>query len=148
MKLNNKLLKQRRQTKPLVKRRIKKACRDMCPTLKNDVNGRQNIFYKIIKPLNKVGNNTANLELLKRKDCCRNRDWIGFYTGSGIMVMKKIIGKSQEIDCIEDEDLEEALRQNNNKKASGAVIINKELYKYLSTQSKYRCLEIINQCWR
>ncbi|XP_039280839.1 uncharacterized protein LOC111056792 [Nilaparvata lugens] len=116
--------------------------------IEDDLHGRQEVAYKLIKHLNSDVKEMAKIENIGKEE------WIQHYKDlwykSDVPFMEKaqqLQRKIDGIDLIGIEELEEALRQTKNRKATGLDHINSELLKYGGTLLKFRLLHLINMCW-
>lgn len=111
-----------------------------------DCHGSQDIAYKILKHLNSTEKDTVKINNITEKE------WLKYYetlwTNSTEVNTNPKLMELANVDLIEIEELENALKTFKNKKTPGIDCINIELLKYAPKEVKERFLDIINVCWR
>lgn len=149
---NDSLIEYKRQA-AVVKRLSRKMHKDrwdnFITEIENDVHGKQELSYKIIRHLNCTERDVANIKIIK------HQQWLEYYKQLLTLEDKDNINEKEEInnrsgtnvDEIELEELEIALRNTKNRKATGSDKLNSELFKYASKNFKIRFLEFLNKCW-
>lgn len=143
---NEETYKSKRNTAKAIARRAHQQYWDIfVSNIEHDLHGRQEVAYKIIKHLNSQERDTARLNVIEDEEWKRhyqelwcqaeaNRD-----EGSDI---------SACVDMITLDELQQALRDSKNRKASGLDKINMELLKHGGPLFELRFLHLINECWR
>lgn len=115
--------------------------------IENDVHGRQQMAYKIMKHLNSEEKDTAQINIIT------TTEWLKYY--KNLWYLEELAEEDQEyenekieIDPLDTEELNNALQCAKNRKAAGPDGINNELIKYASEEVKSRYLRLLNICWR
>lgn len=132
----------------LVKRSVRQITRDSwdkyISEIENDIHGRQNCAYKIMKHLNKEERDTLNINPIEEQK------WLNYFKELWTSRESKefiLAQPQQNIDPITQEELQNALQTGKNKKAPGTDKINLELLKYASNKTQIKILNFINVCW-
>lgn len=114
--------------------------------IENDIHGRQEIAYKIMRHLNTEEKDNAELNIIKEKG------WLEHYRklwyDPEIEEEDSTSYEVYNIDPLTMDEFEEALQKSKNRKAPGLDGINLELIKYSGTTLKQRLLHLLNLCWK
>lgn len=115
--------------------------------LENDVHGRQQCAYKVLKFLNKDEKDNAFLNVIPGKD------WIEHYKDLWCAQDLEIVCSENQrynsgVDLLTIEELQGALKSTKNRKATGLDAINGELIKYGGAALERRFLHLLNECWK
>lgn len=119
--------------------------------VEDDIHGRQEFAYKMMKHLNKTEKDDAKINIINKDE------WLTYYTKlwtkeENMENPGNRNGKDEEedrsVDQIEMGELEAALQKTKNRKAPGQDNINPELLKFAHIEVKLRFLQLLNKCWR
>lgn len=118
--------------------------------IEDDVHGRQEMAYKLMKYMNKEEREMANINVIEEHKWKEHYKMLWYNEE-----MKETIDKKENeveekvgIDLIDIKELQDVLKSFRNRKAPGIDNMNLELIKYGGTLLQFRYLHLINMCWQ
>lgn len=150
----------RNRARAIVRRAHQESWDRLISNIEHDIHGRQEVAYKLMRQLNKQERDTARLHTIDKEA------WIQHYRE--LWTDGADNGKKDEsdTDCLSRfsggdcsntlytgdpitlTEVQEAVKQMKNRKATGLDNINIELIKYGGIMLHLRILHLVNECWK
>lgn len=138
----------RNQAKTIVRNAHQNSWEKFISEIEDDIHGRQDFAYKVIKQLNKTEKDVARLNIIGKDRWIKHYKELWLEETESETDINNEKTEMQEIDGITFEELKEAIEHTKNRKATGPDGINMELLKYGGNALHGRLLQLINKCWR
>lgn len=133
--------------KTLVRQNKQESWDKFVSDIEDDVHGRQQIAFKLIRKLNNDKREAANITVIDKDEWVKHYTQL-WYTKEGEQDNEGVqIESNGNVDTLTLQELDNVLRAFKNRKATGLDNVNLELIKYGGLRLKLRFLEFINMCW-